>query len=99
MSVSPVEFLPATRLPEIAGAAAVGTPTADFQSLLARELGRVNKQLLAADAAVQGLARGEVQNLHQVMIAVEEARLAFGLLMQVRTRLLEGYQELLRMQV
>ena len=99
MSVGPVEFLSATRFPEIAGATAVANPTAEFQTMLAREVGRVNKQLLAADEAVQSLARGEVQNLHQVMIALEEARLGFGLLVQVRTRLLEGYQELLRMQV
>jgi flagellar hook-basal body complex protein FliE len=42
---------------------------------------------------------GNVQNLHQVMIRLEESRLAFQLTMQVRNRLLESYQDVMRMQV
>jgi flagellar hook-basal body complex protein FliE len=95
MAVDPVAFLPPVR--EIQAEAA---PAAvDFGPWLARSLGRVNQDLVHADEAVRGLAAGETENLHQVMIALEEARVSLQLAVQVRNRLLDAYQEVLRMQV
>ena len=37
--------------------------------------------------------------LHQAMIAMQEAGVAFQLMVEVRNKLLEGYQELMRMQI
>lgn len=71
----------------------------DFGMWLASAVGDVNQQLVRADHGLQQLAAGETQNLHQVMIALEEARIGVQLLAQVRNRLLEAYQEVLRMQV
>jgi flagellar hook-basal body complex protein FliE len=48
---------------------------------------------------LQQLATGDAQNLHQVMIRLEESRLSFQLLMQVRGRLLDAYQDVMKMQV
>ena len=42
---------------------------------------------------------GRVTEVHDVMIAAEEAQLAFELLLEVRNKLLESYQEIMRMQV
>ena len=42
---------------------------------------------------------GENVPLHQVMIATEEASVSFQLMVEVRNKLLEAYQELMRMQV
>jgi flagellar hook-basal body complex protein FliE len=95
MAVDPIAFLPPVR--EIQAEAAPAG--ADFGPWLARSLGRVNQDLVHADQAVRGLAAGETENLHQVMIALEEARLSLQLAAQVRNRLLEAYQEVLRMQV
>ena len=96
MAVDPVAFLPPVRELQ---AEAAPPAAADFGPWLARSLGRVNQDLVHADQAVQGLAAGETENLHQVMIALEEARLSLQLVAQVRNRLLEAYQEVLRMQV
>ena len=41
--------------------------------------------------------RGEITDVHQVMIAVEEASTAFNLLMEVRNKLMDSYKELMRM--
>jgi flagellar hook-basal body complex protein FliE len=49
--------------------------------------------------ALQRLATGDVQNLHQVMIGLEESRLSFQLFMQVRNRMLEAYQDIMKMQI
>jgi flagellar hook-basal body complex protein FliE len=54
---------------------------------------------MTSQVQLQQLAAGAPVNLHQVMIGLEESRMSFQLLMQVRNRLLEGYQEVMRMQV
>ena len=59
----------------------------------------LNDRLVAGGEAVHALALGQVDNLHQVMMAGEQTRLAFDLMLQVRGKVLDAYQELLRMQV
>ena len=45
------------------------------------------------------MVTGEVTEVHDVMIAAKESQLAFELLVEVRNKLLESYQEIMRMQV
>jgi flagellar hook-basal body complex protein FliE len=59
----------------------------------------VNDKLNGAERAINQVALGEPASLHQVMIDLEQARLSFQLLAQVRNRLLDAYQEVMRMQV
>ena len=70
-----------------------------FSEMVMQGLQGVNEQLLIGQADLQQLSVGNVQNLHQIMIRLEESRLAFQLTMQVRNRLLESYQEVMRMQI
>jgi len=98
MSLDPVAFL------QSAGADAIKTrlngPAAPgFGDMLTRELGQVNQQILNTDKQVQDLALGKTSNLHEVMIALEETKLSFNLMVQIRSRALEAYQDILRMQV
>lgn len=76
-----------------------GVSGAGFSRMVSQGLQQVNGQLLASQADLQQLSVGNVQNLHQIMIRLEESRLAFQLTMQVRNRLLESYQDVMRMQV
>nr|WP_198971526.1 flagellar hook-basal body complex protein FliE [Xylophilus sp. ASV27] len=78
--------------------AAQGGSTA-FGDLVAQGLGHVNQRLLADQVDLQRLSVGNVHNLHEVMIRLEESRLSFQLLMQVRNRVLEAYQDVMKMQV
>ncbi len=102
MAIEPVGFLPALReisaQPGLGGAAQPGG-AGDFGAWLKGALGEVNDQLARADEGMQRLAAGEAQSLHQVMISLEEARIGVQLLVQVRNRLLESYQDILRMQI
>lgn len=84
-----------------AGFASTGAPVGgvQFGKLVSEGLSAVNQQLKASEAGLQQLATGNIENLHQVMIQLEEARLSMQLLMQVRSRLLEAYQEVMRMQI
>lgn len=75
-----------------------GAPTG-FTQLLYDGMDAVNGELLAADQMTQAFAVGADVPIHQVTYALEHARLSFELMSQVRTRLLEAYQELMRMPV
>ncbi len=70
-----------------------------FEHLLKEFVGDVNVLQQNAGQAVDRLAAGEVHDVHQVMVAVEEASVALDLLLEIRNRVMEGYQEIMRMQV
>jgi flagellar hook-basal body complex protein FliE len=86
--------------PLSAGAASAhGAPAGQFGQLVSQGLERVNTQLLGTQTDLQQLAVGHAGSVHQVMIRMEEARLSFQLMMQVRNRVLEAYQDVMRMQL
>jgi flagellar hook-basal body complex protein FliE len=70
-----------------------------FGSLLGRMVADVNAHQNAATEAVASLQNGGNVSLHQAVIAIEEASVSFQLMVEVRNKLLESYQELMRMQV
>lgn len=70
-----------------------------FAAVLEQSLGEVNAMQQKADAAITALATGEKVSLHETMIAMEQADVSFRLMMQVRNKIVEAYQEILRMQV
>jgi flagellar hook-basal body complex protein FliE len=70
-----------------------------FGNMLGRMVQEVNGKQLAAADAVSALQSGQNVPLHQVVIAMEEANLSFQLMTEVRNKLLESYQEIMRMQV
>ena len=69
-----------------------------FESVLA-QIDHLNGQLHETQESVRLLAAGEADNLHQVVLQMERTRVAFDVMLQVRNRALEAYQELMRMQV
>ena len=101
MNVDAIGFLPplGAPLPEDGGEISGASGGRDFAMWLERSLGETNRKLIDADAHIERLALGESENLHQVMIALEEARLSFQMMVQVRNKLLEAYQDVLRMQI
>ncbi|MDW7651572.1 MAG: flagellar hook-basal body complex protein FliE [Bacillota bacterium] len=70
-----------------------------FAGTLKKTLENVNNLQVNADEAAKRLAAGEAEDIHQVMIAVEQAKLAMQLTVQVRNKVVEAYQEISRMQV
>jgi flagellar hook-basal body complex protein FliE len=70
-----------------------------FGDWIVQEAGTANRQLLAAEAGIRQVAAGEAISLHDVMIRLEEARHSLQFLVQVRNRLLEAYQDVMRTQV
>jgi len=70
-----------------------------FASVLESSLSEVNRLQQKADASISALATGNKVGLHETMIAMEEASVSFKLMMQVRNKIVEAYQEVMRIQV
>ncbi len=76
-----------------------GPGATGFADTLRGAIDRVDATQKEADAQIEAFVAGEQENLHEVMIAMNEARLHFQLMTEVRNKTLEAYQELMRMQV
>lgn len=63
------------------------------------QVSALNDRFKATEQNVQGLALGQTDSLHQIMMQGEQTRLAFELMLQVRNKTLDAYQELMRMQI
>lgn len=79
--------------------AAGGAPVMPFGEWLKQALAKVSAAELDAQTAGLALAAGEDVELHQVMLATEKANLMLQLTLQVRNKVLEAYQEIMRLQV
>lgn len=95
-TVAAVTAVPAAPLEAAAAPATIPAP-GGFEAML-DGLQRVNADLNASAAATRSLALGQSDNLPQVMMMAEQARIEFELVVQVRNKLLEAYQELMRTQ-
>jgi len=70
---------------------------ASFTELFSNMINSVNSLQGDASKMQELMATGEAADLHQVMIAAEEAGVALDLLLEIRNRLVDAYQTLVRM--
>jgi len=70
-----------------------------FGTLLRSKIEEVNQMKLDADEAVAKVELSDSGSIHEAMIALEKADISFRTMLQVRNRMLEAYQEVMRMQV
>jgi flagellar hook-basal body complex protein FliE len=70
-----------------------------FADTLKEAVQTTNELSKQADVKMQQLATGETKNIPEVLISVEKASIAFKLLTQVRNKIIDAYQEVMKMQV
>jgi len=70
-----------------------------FTEVLGQWLDQVNQQQAQANAAVRDLALGKTDQMHHVLLDIAKADLAFRLTLEIRNRLVDAYQEVMKMQV
>ncbi len=75
------------------------TQSGSFSNLIESAVHEVDGKMKTAAADQTKVLTGETNNLHQAMISMQEASLAFSLMVEVRNKLVDSYQELMRMQV
>ncbi|MBS3984557.1 MAG: flagellar hook-basal body complex protein FliE [Selenomonadales bacterium] len=92
--IAPIAPLPPTTKPP-----ADNTTEQSFAAQLNDALAQVNELQLKADDLAKQLALGEIQDVHQVTVAMAQAQLSLQLAVQVRNKMVEAYQEIARMQV
>ncbi len=72
---------------------------ASFGEVLKDAIATVNELQKQSDLEIQKLMTGETQDLHSTLIAVQKADLSFQMMMQVRNKIVQAYQEIMRTQV
>ena len=70
-----------------------------FENVLGTLVEDVNAKQLESAGTIREMMCGGDVSLHQAMLAMEEASVSFQLMVEVRNKLLESYQELMRMQL
>ncbi|HZZ78309.1 MAG TPA: flagellar hook-basal body complex protein FliE [Gemmataceae bacterium] len=76
-----------------------GASPAPFAGLVDQLVGGAVQSNTQAQAGVQDLALGRTDSLHEVMLQVAQADLSFRLILEIRNRLTDAYQEIMKMQV
>lgn len=70
-----------------------------FSSVLEQAVQEVDQKIKTSGEEQVKLMTGQTNNIHQAMIAMQESGVAFSLMVEVRNKLVESYQELMRMQI
>jgi flagellar hook-basal body complex protein FliE len=80
----------------------IGQPSpggVSFKDTLKSFMSDVNDIQLKADESIQKMVSGEINDVHQVMSSVEEANTAFNMMMEIRNKVLDAYQEIMRIRL
>jgi flagellar hook-basal body complex protein FliE len=85
-----------TQQPAVTGG---GESPKSFADTLKNAIQNVNEMQKIADVKAQEVATGKNHNIPEVMIAAEKADISLKLMVQVRNKIIEAYQEIMKMQV
>jgi flagellar hook-basal body complex protein FliE len=76
-----------------------GDVAGSFKNAIEKAVGEVNHLQNSADKSAVKLASGDIEDVHEAMIAMQKAKLSLDFTIQVRNKVIEAYQEVMRMQV
>lgn len=71
----------------------------DFSQVMRDAVKEINQLQTNADEAIAKVQLDNTANIHEAMVALEQAGISFRALMQVRNKIVDAYQEVMRMQV
>lgn len=92
-----IPSIPSIAPSKIAAAASPGDGL--FQKMFAQSISTVEAQRTAAQQSVDRFLSGEGEELHQVAMATQKAELSLEMFLQVRNKVVQAYQEIMRMQI
>ncbi|MEZ6116625.1 MAG: flagellar hook-basal body complex protein FliE [Pirellulaceae bacterium] len=99
MNISHINHVSASLPSQASAESAKPTDGNSFAQLIAEKLGEANLQQQQADQNIQQLMSGEADSVQDVVLSVAKADLSFRMLVEIRNKLIESYQEIMRMQV
>ena len=86
-------------LPPLPGASGAAIQGPGFRQVLTDQIDKVNQLQQAATKAIEDLATGERDDVESVLIATQKADMAFQLLLQVRNKMIDAYDEVRQMRI
>jgi flagellar hook-basal body complex protein FliE len=97
-SASPLQAVTPLEMPAQAGASG-RTADVSFRDVLRESITRVENSAAHAGAMMENFVSGDTQDLHTVALAAQKAGLELDMFLQVRNKLVQAYQEVMRMQL
>ncbi|MBI3472001.1 MAG: flagellar hook-basal body complex protein FliE [Candidatus Solibacter usitatus] len=95
-TIGPIQPIP---LPDPEPARGGAVNRAGFRNVLQAAIEQVEGSSRTAEKAVEGFLSGEADDLHSVALATQRAELELDLFLQVRNKVVQAYQEIMRMQM
>jgi flagellar hook-basal body complex protein FliE len=96
--IAPIHSVPSISMPARVGATESSQPGL-FQAVLSQSVDSVEQSGANAKASAERFLSGEGEELHHVAVAAQGAELSFDLFMQVRNKVVQAYQDIMRMQI
>jgi flagellar hook-basal body complex protein FliE len=97
MDISSLSRIGAVQPQAVAKQPTAAEVTKSFSSFLTDALDQVNQAQVESARLTDQFAAGQIQDVHQVMIASQKSSIMLQLTMQVRNKVIESYQEIMRM--
>ncbi len=98
-TISPADLAKLDATPALQPSSSPAAAGASFENMLGSFVGDVAQKQSTANDTIKALLSGQNVSLHQTTIAMEEANVSFQMMVEVRNKLLDSYQELMKMQV
>ena len=95
----PISSIAPIAMPSIAPAAGAAQSSGEFQNILSTAIDSIQSLQNQASDSVQKFLTGENEELHTTVLATQKADLAFQLGLQVRNKVVDAYQEIMKMQM
>ena len=97
--IPPIVPIDPGRIHSVVDSARGSRPAGSFQQAFQEAIGGVEKLRHAANRSVEAFLAGEGEELHQTILATQRAELAFELFLEMRNKVVQAYQEIMRMQM
>ena len=99
LPIAPIGGISTIQVPVSPGASSAPSQPGAFEAVLKDSIGTVHGAQSAAHISVERFLSGETEELHQVAMATQRAELTFELFLQVRNKVVQAYQDIMRMPV
>ena len=96
---TPISSITPIAMPQMPAAATTAAQPGDFGSVLSSAMHSVESLQQDAADSVQKFLTGQNEELHTTILATQKAELAFELGLQIRNKVVDAYQEIMKMQM
>lgn len=99
MPIQPIAAIQPVTVPDIQATIVKSSGGSDFRDLLSSSIASVEQQQQQATTAANNFLTGDSDDLHTAALSAQRAELSLQLFMQVRNKVVNAYQEVMRMQM